>query len=107
MEVLTMARLIDADALKRRIIGAMELSKTKSIDKDDVAFAIDNSDAVDAVPVVHGRWIFGEMGVVGWDVECSVCGWGCHPVDKKAWLRYPGHKHCGNCGAKMDGDGNG
>ena len=57
---------------------------------------------VDAVPVVHGRWIYhpdwqadGECGY-----ECSECGMGSD-VD---------YQFCMRCGAKMDGkdgDGNG
>ena len=49
---------------------------------------------VDAVEVVHGRWrIIDFKG----NVECSECG---YTMD----LEY---KFCPNCGAKMDGDGNG
>ena len=55
------------------------------------------------VPVRHGRWIFGELGPVGCDVNCSECGWGAKNVDPVMWLDYDGHKHCGCCGAKMDG----
>lgn len=54
-------------------------------------------------PVVHGEWVFGEFGVLGCSVQCSVCGWGSEYANKKAWLEFPGHKHCGSCGAKMDG----
>ena len=54
-------------------------------------------------PVRHGRWIFGELGHVGCDVNCSECGWGAKNVDPVMWLDYDGHKHCGCCGAKMDG----
>ena len=57
--------------------------------------------AVDAVEVVHGRWVdathidedFGEVE----SYECSVCG---------RWEYYTPN-YCPNCGAKMDGDGNG
>jgi hypothetical protein len=66
---------------------------------DDVAIA-DLADAptIDAVPVVHGRWI--ETLVPDGYVQkasrmrkqCSVCGW-------TNACRY---KYCPNCGAKMD-----
>ena len=50
--------------------------------------------AVDAVPVVHGRW--GENG------DCSKCGF-------QPWYEHDIHTllYCPNCGAKMDGDANG
>ena len=51
-------------------------------------------------PVRHGRWIFGELGPVGCDVNCSECGWGAKNVDPVMWLDYDGHKHCGCCGVK-------
>lgn len=47
--------------------------------------------AVDAVPVVHGRW--------GESAECSVCGF-------QPWYEHDIHTltYCPHCGAKMDGD---
>ena len=59
--------------------------------------------AADVEPVRHGRWIFGELGPIGCDVNCSECGCGAKNVDPILWLNYDGHKHCGCCGAKMDG----
>lgn len=49
--------------------------------------------SVDAVPVVHGKWVnviggFFEMG------RCSVCG--------GQWPTAGGLNFCPNCGAKMD-----
>ncbi len=64
---------------------------------------LDAEDAptVDAVEVVHGRWI-GKGGL--YQGECSVCGY--MTFDKTAeWARSYWH-YCPNCGAKMDGDGN-
>lgn len=43
--------------------------------------------AVDAVPVVHGRWI---------DAVCSECGQYVYSGDAR--------NYCPNCGAKMDGE---
>ncbi len=51
---------------------------------------------VDAVEVVHGRWIV-ENEV---SVRCSEC---CF---NRASIKMP-LNYCPNCGAKMDGDGNG
>ena len=58
---------------------------------------------VDAVEVVHGRWL--PMYQVDWiygkewltDYICTECG----QLHKKK------SNYCPNCGAKMDGDGNG
>ena len=54
---------------------------------------------VDAVEVVHGRWI---MGVDEGDYEygtCSVCGYN----EYNAFCCLLPHNYCPNCGAKMDG----
>ena len=57
----------------------------------------------DVVKVRHGRWIFGEIGPIGCNVNCSECGWSVKDVDPVLWLDYDFHKYCGCCGAKMDG----
>ena len=60
---------------------------------------------VDAVEVVHGRWV---ASGCGFDC-CSEC----HKVYADGYLTAMGIKprtqfnYCPNCGAKMDGDGNG
>ena len=106
-------RLIDANALledfgeEPMVWNDSEAEIQERNDWRTYTRMVKNAPTVDAVEVVHGRWIFGDVGVIGCSVECSACGWGCNPVDKRAWMRYPGHKYCGNCGAKMDGDGNG
>ena len=63
--------------------------------------------AADVVPVVHGRWDGTANGY--WDGElvydiwnCSECGFDADGADEK-----PDWKYCPNCGARMDGDGNG
>lgn len=50
--------------------------------------------AVDAAPVVHGRW----KAILNpfWDAECSECGY----AKKNGWK----WGFCPNCGAKMDGE---
>lgn len=51
---------------------------------------------VDAVPVVHGHWIYRRNG---W-AECSVCRHdfiGVYDVENSA-------RYCRHCGAKMDGE---
>lgn len=60
--------------------------------------------AVDAVPVVHARWIYsGEMDEDGnCEANCSRCGAGDkHRPDLKDAVPY-----CWKCGARMDGEEN-
>ena len=51
--------------------------------------------AVDAVPVVHGRWIFHDDDIMPW-VSSSECGICTDSTNKTSY--------CPNCGAKMDGE---
>ncbi len=54
--------------------------------------------AVDAVPVVHARWVEETDHSYHW--HCSKC--------KQVWgITKYFMKYCPNCGAKMDGDENG
>lgn len=101
-----MARLIDADALFRRV--SKELGSGVMYLPIDFQEMIVDSPAVDAVPVVHGRWIDEAGNPVLWTksvpsvpagwCKCSVCG---------AWLvgsdEYPCYGYyCPACGARMD-----
>lgn len=91
-------RLIDADTLKEKMRRTNRYF--------DVKFDIDEAPTIDAVPVVHGRWI--EMERVHY-FKCSRCR---NPIPYKfGWRLYDGvvankryYNYCPNCGAKMDGD---
>ena len=66
---------------------------------------IQGMDTVDAVPVVHGRWIriYSRPGVfkyLGW--TCDQCGQRTGNEYAPQWYKF-----CPNCGARMDGKGNG
>lgn len=56
-----------------------------------------NAPTVDAVPVVHARWIEKEKYTFGVMYDCSICG---------NRILDNGHSwnYCPNCGAKMDGE---
>lgn len=58
---------------------------------------VETAPAVDAVPVMHGRWEYHKGSSAGGnDVwTCSECHCGYNWVD--------GLNYCPNCGAKMDG----
>jgi hypothetical protein len=68
---------------------------------DGALWDVQNAPAVDAAPVVHGRWInkgyittaYGSIDTG----DCSVCGAVDVPIE-------PYEDYCPNCGAKMDGD---
>jgi hypothetical protein len=100
-------RLIDGDSLKHQIIetyeyefptasGAFDEFVTKIIPN-----IINNAPTVDAVEVVHGRWIL--LGKNEHDYEtsveekCSLCGRYVYRYDTELQDNY-----CPNCGCKMD-----
>ena len=92
-------KLIYASAARKAILDA----------DPRLAYCIDEIPGVDAVEVVHGRWLktgveagdpYDGNSVYCFDVfACSECG--CH-FDVSEEMNY-----CSHCGAKMDGDGNG
>ena len=100
-------RLIDANALKETVITDYYEHFTRYHDTDQIALIdmvcddIDETSTVDAVEVVHGRWIPSKSMALS--DKCSVChGWVTrHSVNERKF------NYCPNCGAKMDGDGNG
>ena len=56
---------------------------------------------VDAVEVVHGYNLDEDTPSL---FECSICHWSCGDTYYGDTADY---NYCPNCGAKMDGDGNG
>lgn len=100
-------RLIDADAIE------LEPDQYNAFAMNGVAFAgrfggktaamvqnalkhmIDNAHTVDAVPVVHGRWMW-----EGQFKACSECG---TYIDWDNTLGANHWRYCPQCGAKMDG----
>ena len=110
-------RLIDANALLELVQYRLPIDNQNA---EVIAGCVDitrrlieNAATVDAVPVVHGRWedIYGGK-YANPRFRCSVCktkalyvnvlnGLG-NWIDEQELSNY-----CPNCGAKMDGDGNG
>ena len=107
----TEKRLIDAWDLiewldnfdRENTLRILRGKKAKLLNSHAIKNMIVTVPKVDAVEVVHGRWI--ETLVPDGYVQkasrmrkqCSVCGW-------TNACRY---KYCPNCGAKMDGDRDG
>ena len=108
-------RLIDANALRERMFsyyGCVNKYSSKENYRgetlmnyevaDMIEDCIDNAPTVDAVEVVHGRWETVSSMLVY--LCCSQC------KDVHIWETWLGDgkwNYCPNCGAKMDGDGNG
>lgn len=91
-------RLIDANA-----IFPNDSITVWSFDGEETARgilkAIDNAPTIDAVPVVHARWVheqrYGDSG--GWVWRCSACR------RESITCIISAMKYCHACGAKMDG----
>ena len=106
----TEKRLIDANKFKHKMKLEFLDRRNKFISMKDLFECIDDMKTVDAVEVVHGQWEkYTEEKFNGYDADgriryrkvriyyCDKCGHGS--VVKS--------NYCPNCGAKMDGDGNG
>jgi hypothetical protein len=102
----TEKRLIDANALTDKVDeskhnnphpqGMVRVNHRN--EHDHFLRMIMDAPTVDAVEVVHGRWE--KVDIVPnymWRYRCSCC----HSDGES------GYRYCPNCGAKMDGDGNG
>ena len=84
-----MARLIDADIFLKTTRFQEGRYPCKDIVED-----IESQTTVDAVPVVHGRWIWTEKGEQDYEQfwVCSECGEHTYFVTN----------YCADCGAKME-----
>ncbi len=84
-----MARLIDADLLpyENQVMSYDDEWCLKVSD-------IEKAPTVDAVEVVHGRWVGGYSGTEYTIPKCSRCGYGNGVVGAS--------NYCPNCGAKME-----
>ena len=108
-----MARLIDADAMMKYIRNHdyQLVSRMGCVDKgmftDGIEHGINIQPTVDAVEVVHGEWEITEDDYFDLvELKCSVCGEAYGFEDYEDCMPKNYH-YCPNCGAKMDGDGNG
>ena len=86
-------RLIDADALD--LDREVELADDWNT-AHEIANCVKYAPTIDAVPVVHGRWINIANGNCDDLCKCSEC--------KETWLGIGGYNYCPHCGAKMDGE---
>lgn len=85
-------RLIDAE--NTNLLDAIGRSAFRN--RQDIIDLINNQPTVDAVPMVHGRWV--HLGGDEWC--CSVCGF---VITTEGTWDKPTKKYCEDCGAKTDG----
>ena len=111
----TEKRPIDANALKATFDERYDDAFIQSHTRPNIAWwegysagvnwgrnTITDAPTVDAVEVVHGRWENGDCTACGFDIRDLIDG----DSDFRGWV-WEGLPYCPNCGAKMDGDGNG
>lgn len=104
-----MMRLIDADALMM-VYRRVDYNCPGEWNLRDIQHFLESATTVDAVPVVHGRWV----DRYDWEYanqlfECSECG---NPALYTFKVDALWHEHivqvlsdyCPHCGAKMDKD---
>lgn len=87
-------RLIDANALLKAIDCCdIETYDDKQTIEEQIALA----PTVDAVEVVHGRWLDGKLNYITLSRGNHICS-NCRSATGVVKFNY-----CPNCGAKMDG----
>lgn len=109
----TNKRLIDAGRHERILRGfaghLLEAGKMEAAEAVNTLIkGLKLEPTVDAVEVVHGHW-FSLTDCSNAGVYCSVCNKKVWKEDY-AWCNRKNKlrsNYCPNCGAKMDGDGNG
>lgn len=96
-------RLIDADALMRRLCVQCDIESHEATCDPDECFVYNvivyDAPTIEAEPVRHGTWEEEDERSAYKDffVSCSKCG---ALLDKNKALHF---KYCYKCGAKMDG----
>ena len=101
-------RLIDANAIEMAmnerymaLVGEYGHYDHYTEGYGDALYAVENAPTLDAVEVVHGRWLKGTKSLCSGSIIAGHC---CSVCDE---FNVKNSNYCPNCGAKMDGDGNG
>ena len=105
-------RLIDANALLEKLSRMIDYCQDNKLEDEmsalfQVGDAVMDCPTVDAVEVVHGEWRVTEtIPTLEKQMMCSACRciW-YYPEARWNDIRLTNYRP--NCGAKMDGDGNG
>ena len=105
----TEKRLIDVDVLIAILEEIADEDESEYFHLDEITQEIFDAPTVDAVEVVHGDWTIIENDYDGTTtLECSVCEMSfCFEEYDGLLQQAQTYHYCPNCGAKMDGDGNG
>ena len=82
--------------------GGAELPTPEMRGSNKVIDRIKSAPTADVVEVRHGEWL--DCHSIAFTEECSVCG---RCVDLDYFGRRNRYNYCPNCGAKMDGKGEG
>ena len=95
-----MTRLIDADAIPYRDIWREDwLHNAGKYQQGVFRDEIEEMPTIDAVPVVHGKWIYGN-DFHWYTASCNKCGYQRRTdIKAEGWNQW---KFCPNCGARMD-----
>ena len=96
-------RLISLDDVLRKLKA--ELLENRGVIRSlllDVICYLENQPVVDAVEVVHGRWIHTAIEDDNWGGTFHK--WTCSNCDFSTGHNPNGTNYCPNCGAKMDGE---
>ena len=88
-------------ASKKRLIDYYYLAEKIECPGEPLVYwhDIEAAPTVDAVEVVHGRWIEQEKYTFGVMYDCSIC-------DNRILDNGHSWNYCPNCGARMDGGTN-
>ena len=116
-------RLIDANALLNWLEECTDKGDwlVSQYNADWIWSMLDSAPTIDAVEVVHGRWVHPKGYVMSNGFKCSECGHeevSYYPInprrggvciaDENGNFYYPPKmNYCPNCGAKMDGGNDG
>ena len=98
-------RLIDVNPLMK---NGWHLVKTGESNVFLASMSLADVPTVDAVEVVHGRWMVSRESEISKNVWCTACGEDFYIRKKIGAVLIDKMPYCPNCGADMrDGDGNG
>lgn len=102
--------LISRSALREKLVNLEPRGYAGSFAGQAMLRELAAAPAIDAVPVVHGRWVYDDLG----HTYCSKCHERlpyihcyseepCSDYDEAWDEEIPETRYCPNCGAKMDG----
>ena len=97
-------RLIDADEVEKQAYDDVHYhAELEDWEFDVVTHYLDHATTIDAVPVVHGRWIAVDSETPCDEWDCSACG------QRRTFLcemdaddMKDNYRYCPDCGARMD-----